>query len=58
MAVIPQVATNENTAYEEYRDHLADCLDCNPGDGFLCRRGSVLHHRWTLAQDGQREGER
>ena len=48
----------ENTTYEEYRDHLAAYLDCDPAGGCLCRRGSALHDRWTLAQDAQREGER
>lgn len=55
MAVPSLQPDNENTAYEALRAHQADCLECNPGEGLLCRRGGVLHRRWAAAQEEQRE---
>ncbi len=48
MVVTPELG--EAAANDLYREHVSDCLGCDPGAGRLCALGMKLHRRWRRVQ--------
>lgn len=53
MAVAAVTEYPEQSAHDAYLEHVRDCLSCDPGASWLCRRGLILHARWRAAEAAQ-----